>query len=146
MFTFQPLCAGFGLETSDVDVSQPLDDAAFAELEAAFFRGQVLVLREQRLTAAQFVAFARRFGPPEPHVIDQFHHPDDPNILILSNVVIDGEPQGLADAGTLFPHRLLVPRRARARDDALFDRGADRRRRHAVREPVRGVRRRCPTR
>ncbi len=52
--------------------------------------------------AAQFVAFARRFGPPEPHVIDQFHHPEDPNILILSNVVDDGEPQGLADAGTYF--------------------------------------------
>jgi len=115
MFTFRPLCTGFGLETSDVDVSQPLDDAAFAELEAAFFRGQVLVLRGQALAPAQFVAFARRFGPPEPHVIDQFHHPDDPNILILSNVVIDGEPQGLADAGTYFHtdySYLAVPARA----------------------------------
>ena len=115
MLTFKPLCAGFGLETSDVDVSRPLDGAAFAELEAAFFRGQVLVLRGQALTPAQFVAFARRFGPPEPHVIDQFHHPDDPNILILSNVVIDGEPQGLADAGTYFHtdySYLAVPARA----------------------------------
>jgi len=115
MFTFRPLCTGFGLETSDVDVSQPLDDAAFAELEAAFFRGQVLVLRGQALAPAQFVAFARRFGPPEPHVIDQFHHPDDPNILILSNIVIDGEPQGLADAGTYFHtdySYLAVPARA----------------------------------
>ena len=94
---------------------EPLDGAAFAELETAFFRGQVLVLRGQALTPAQFVAFARRFGPPEPHVIDQFHHPDDPNILILSNVVIDGEPQGLADAGTYFHtdySYLAVPARA----------------------------------
>ena len=115
MFTFKPLCASFGLETSRVDVSEPLSEEAFAEVEAAFFRGQVLVLREQRLTAAQFVAFARRFGPPEPHVIDQFHHPDDPNILILSNVVIDDKPQGLADAGSYFHtdySYLAVPARA----------------------------------
>ncbi len=114
MLTFTPLCPGFGLEAADVDIPE-LDDAAFAEHEAAFFRGQVLALRAQNLTPAQFVAFARRFGPPEPHVIDQFHHPDDPNILILSNVVIDEEPQGLADAGTYFHtdySYLAVPARA----------------------------------
>ena len=115
MFNFLPLCAGFGLETADVDLAQPLSDAAFAELEAAFLRGQVLVLRAQKLSPAQFVAFARRFGPPEPHVIDQFHHPADPNILILSNVVVDDVPQGLADAGTYFHtdySYLAVPARA----------------------------------
>jgi taurine dioxygenase len=97
-----PLCPGFGLEATDIDLSEPLSDAAFAELARAFFSGQVLVVRAQRLTPAQFVAFARRFGPPEPHVIDQFHHPEDPNILILSNVRHDGHPTGLADAGTYF--------------------------------------------
>ncbi len=48
-------------------------------------------------------------------MIDQFHHPDDPNILILSNVRVDGEPSGLADAGTYFHtdySYLPVPARA----------------------------------
>ena len=115
MTDFQPLCPGFGLEASGIDLAQPLTDAAFAELERAFFAGQVLVLRGQSLTAAQFVAFARRFGPPEPHVIDQFHHPDDPNILILSNVKRDGKPTGLQDAGSYFHtdySYLQVPARA----------------------------------
>jgi len=110
-----PLDPRIGLQAFDIDVSQPLDHAAFAALEVAFFRGQVLVLRQQKLTAPEFVAFARRFGPPEPHVIDQFHHPDDPNILILSNVVIDGKPTGLGDAGTYFHtdySYLAVPARA----------------------------------
>ena len=99
MLATRALADGFGLEAGDVDVAR-CDDAAFADIERAFYRGQVLVLRAQRLTPAQFVAFARRFGPPEPHVIDQFHHPADPNILILSNRVEDGRPLGLADAGT----------------------------------------------
>ena len=97
-----PLSAGFGLEAVGVDLSQPLPDAAFREIEQAFFAAQVLVLRAQRLTAQQFLSFARRFGRPEPHVIDQFHHPELADILILSNRTRNGEPVGLADAGTYF--------------------------------------------
>ncbi len=92
----------FALEASGVDLAQPLSDGAFGEIEKAFFAGQVLVFRGQKLSARQFLGFARRFGPPEPHVVDQFHHPEYPDILILSNVVRDGKPAGLADAGTYF--------------------------------------------
>src|SRR5215471_12075148 len=112
---FTPLSDRFGLETSDVDVSRQLSETQFLELEQAFLRGQVLVLRNQKLSSQQYVEFARRFGPPEPHVIDQFHHPDDPNILILSNRKRNGEPVGLADAGTYFHtdySYLQVPARA----------------------------------
>ena len=115
MLQTKPLSPGFGLETSDVDTSKPLSDAAFEEIARTFFQGQVLVLRAQSLTPAQYVAFASRFGPPEPHVIDQFHHPADPNILILSNRKNDGQPVGLADAGTYFHtdySYLQVPARA----------------------------------
>ncbi len=115
MIELQPLCPGFGLETHDVDLAQPLSDARFAEIERAFYAGQVLVLRGQQLTPAQFAAFARRLGPPQPHVIDQFHHPADANILVLSNVLRDGQPTGLQDAGSYFHtdySYLQVPARA----------------------------------
>jgi taurine dioxygenase len=115
MLDTRPLSPGLGTEASGVDLSQPVSDAAFADIEQTFFTGQVLVLRDQHLTPAQFVAFAHRFGPPEPHVIDQFHHPADPNILILSNRKKDGQPVGLADAGTYFHtdySYLQVPARA----------------------------------
>jgi taurine dioxygenase len=97
----QPLSPDFGAEAHGIDIAA-IDDGAHADVERAFFAAQVLVFRSQRLTPSQFVAFARRFGPPEPHVIDQFHHPVDPNILILSNRVENGTPLGLADAGTYF--------------------------------------------
>jgi taurine dioxygenase len=115
MIGFEALSASFGVQTSDVDLSQPLSDAVFKELERAFYAHQVLALRGQRITAAQFLAFARRLGPPQPHVIDQFHHPEDPNILILSNVKKDGQPTGLQDAGSYFHtdySYLQVPARA----------------------------------
>ena len=102
MAKFDKLSEGFGLETCEVDISTPVSEAAFGELCRAFFVGQVLVLRGQKLSARQFHGFARRFGAPEPHVISQFHHPEIADILILSNVRKDGQPVGLADAGTYF--------------------------------------------
>ena len=110
-----PLQDGFGVEASGIDLAQSLSQAAFDDIERLFFASQVLALRGQRLTPAQYVAFARRFGPPEPHVIDQFHHPAESNILILSNRRRDGQPVGLADAGSYFHtdySYLQVPARA----------------------------------
>ena len=110
----KPLSPGFGVEV-DADLSQPLSDTTFADIERAFYAGQVLAIRGQRLTARQFASFAARLGPPQPHVIDQFHHPEDPNILILSNVKKDGQPTGLQDAGSYFHtdySYLQVPARA----------------------------------
>ena len=115
MPTFHPLGTGFGVESADTDLSQTLTDAQFAVIERAFYAGQVLALRAQQLTPAHFVAFASRLGPPQPHVIDQFHHPEDPNILILSNVKVNGQPTGLQDAGSYFHtdySYLQVPARA----------------------------------
>jgi len=119
----------FALEAGDVDLAGRFD---FQEIWNAFFAGQVLVIRGQNLSARQFLDFAQRFGRPEPHVIDQFHHPEYADILILSNVVKDGQPIGLADAGTYFHtdySYLEVPARAttlyslevpRAGGDTLF--------------------------
>ena len=104
----RPLGDGFGAEADSIP-----GDAQ--ELRRAFFAAQVLVFRAQRFTAREYLAFARHFGRPEPHVIDQFHHPEHADILILSNVVKDGEPVGLADAGTYFHtdySYLRVPARA----------------------------------
>jgi taurine dioxygenase len=90
---FRQLSAGFGAEAEHI----PADFRAVWDL---FFASQVLVFRKQKFSATQFLEFARQLGRPEPHVIDQFHHPEHADILILSNVQKDGQPTGLADAGT----------------------------------------------
>jgi taurine dioxygenase len=111
---FNRLSEGFGAEVCGVNLAS-LSPAQLEELTENFYRYQVLVARGQKLAPAQFLEFARRIGPAEPHVIDQFHHPEHPDILILSNVQKDGRPTGLADAGTYFHtdySYLEVPARA----------------------------------
>jgi len=91
-----------GARIEGVDLSRSLDPSTFATVETALHDRGFVVFPRQTLDPAQFVAFARRWGPPEPHVIDTWHHPADPNILILSNVRRGGAPIGLVDAGTYF--------------------------------------------
>lgn len=96
----RPFDACLGAEIEGLDLATPLTDSAFAEVREALHARHVLVIRAQHLTAPAFLAFASRFAVPEPHVLDQFHHPEHPEILILSNVKQDGRPTGLADGGT----------------------------------------------
>jgi len=106
-----------GAQIAGVDLSQPWSDATFGEVREALHEHHVIVLRNQpaSLPAESFLDFAARFGRPEPHVLDQFHHPTHPDILILSNVKKDGKPVGLADGGTYWHtdySYLEVPARA----------------------------------
>jgi alpha-ketoglutarate-dependent taurine dioxygenase len=89
-----------GAEIDGLDLSQPLPDATFNEVRDALHRHHVLAIRDQKLQPESFLEFSKGFGLPEPHVLDQFHHPQYPDILILSNAVRDGKPVGLADGGT----------------------------------------------
>lgn len=59
----------------------------------------MVVFREQRITPQQHIDFSRRFGPLQVHVLNRFHLAGHPEILIVSNVVENGKPIGLVDAG-----------------------------------------------
>jgi taurine dioxygenase len=98
----QPISPVLGARIRGVDLARSLDAATFAQAQAALHEHGFVVFPGQTLEPREFVAFARQWGPPEPHVIDTFHHPADPSILILSNVHRDGKPIGLVDAGTYF--------------------------------------------
>ena len=97
-----PVSQVLGARITGVDLNQALSEDQFARLEEALHTHGFIVLPEQSLTPESMVRFARRWGRPEPHVIDTFHHPADPNVLMLSNVYKDGKPTGLVDAGTYF--------------------------------------------
>lgn len=99
-FAVRPFDAPLGAELTGLDLSEPLDDAAFARIHSAHLDHHVLVFRDQRITPQQQVDFSRRFGPLQIHVLHQFQLAGHPEVLVVSNIRgADGQPIGLGDAG-----------------------------------------------
>ena len=66
----QPLTCALGAELLDVSLADAARDAAlFAEIKAALLAHKVLFLRDQRISRADHVAFAGRFGELEDHPV-----------------------------------------------------------------------------
>ena len=66
-FEARPVAATIGAEITGVDLTTALPDSTIAELRGALLDYKVLCFRDQPLTPAQHVAFARRFGDLEVH-------------------------------------------------------------------------------
>ncbi len=95
-----PVDTPIGAEIRGVDLSQDLDDATFAAVEAAFNEHSVVWFRGQTITPEQQVAFSERFGEIEVNAFNKFALPDNPKVLIVSNIKEDGKDIGYADAGS----------------------------------------------
>lgn len=96
----RPLPGPLGAEVIGLDLSRPLSEAGFIRLHRAHLDYYVLVFRDQHaLTPQQQVDLSARFGPLQRHVLKQFALPGHPEVLVVSNVVEDGKPIGLGDAG-----------------------------------------------
>lgn len=100
MIAVHPLGDNLGVEISGVDLSEPLDELSFRAITDAFFATGLALLRGQRITPAEQIAFVRRFGTLEEHVRKESRLPGHPEILVVSNVLDDaGRPTGAQDAG-----------------------------------------------
>jgi taurine dioxygenase len=67
MLDLAPLSPTIGAEVHGVDLAQPLEDKTRDALLDALLGWKVLFFRDQDITAAQQVAFARQFGDLEVH-------------------------------------------------------------------------------
>jgi taurine dioxygenase len=99
MPTIEPTGQILGATVRGLDLAQPLSDADFAVLLRALGEHGVLRIPEQRIEARHLRDFSLRFGPIQTGIGGKFHHKEVPEVGILSNVVENGEPIGLADAG-----------------------------------------------
>ena len=80
-FSLSRIGGNIGAEISGIDLTQPLGDAQFEALNAAFVRDEVLVFRNQDITLEQQMAFARRFG-------ELSIHPFSPNLDAQREVIL----------------------------------------------------------
>lgn len=92
MVQVTPVQGDFVAVVDDVDLSHPLNDADFADVEMAFETYGVIVFPAQNITDDQQIALSRRFGPLEPSV-RRHRNRAVSNVFLsdISNVGSDGQ-------------------------------------------------------
>jgi len=99
------LSPNLGAEVLGIDLDAGVDDAAFRAIRDAFLSHQVLLFDADGLTPAHQVAFARRFGEVQVHVMNQYHADGFPELYRLTNLDANGNPNGRhPDRGTMAWH------------------------------------------
>ncbi len=89
-----------GARIEGLDLARPLEEREVESIIQALGRYGVVSFPRQRLTAREHRDFAARFGELEINVASgAYQEPGIPEVMILSNIVKDGRPIGLADAG-----------------------------------------------
>lgn len=79
----EQLTCAIGAELSNVSLGDASrDDRLFAEIKALLLRHKVLFLRDQDITRAEHVAFARRFGELEDHPVMASDR-DHPGLVLI---------------------------------------------------------------
>ncbi len=77
----EPLTCAIGAELVGVNLADASRDASlFAEIKALLLKHKVLFLRDQDMSRAEHVAFARRFGELEDHPVNG-SDPDHPGLV-----------------------------------------------------------------
>lgn len=97
MISVTKLKGGFGATVAGVDLSAAMAEDTVKGILDAFYTHQVIVIPGQSLTTDRFIEVGRLFGTPQPHVLRHLHHEGHPEILLLSNVMKNGEPVGIYD-------------------------------------------------
>jgi taurine dioxygenase len=94
-----PIGNTLGAVVEGLDLSGPLSDDQFDFAYRALSQYGVLRYSRQQLTAPQLRDFSARWGTLEINVAGAYQEPGLPEVMILSNIVENGKPTGLADAG-----------------------------------------------
>src|SRR5690349_10074999 len=87
-----------GATVTDIDLAQTLTGADFRALLSALGEHGVLCVPRQTISAQNLRDFSARFGGLQTGV-SGLHEPGFPEISVLSNVIENGKPIGLPDAG-----------------------------------------------
>jgi taurine dioxygenase len=91
--------ATLGARIEGIDLARPLSQDDYRAIEAALGRHGVVCFPRQKLEAAELKSFAQNFGTLEVNVANLYFEPGMPEVMILSNIVENGKPIGLSDAG-----------------------------------------------
>jgi alpha-ketoglutarate-dependent taurine dioxygenase len=88
-----------GATIEGLDLAQPLSGEQLDLVMRSLGENGVVRFPRQQLCARELAAFSARFGKLEINVANAYQEPGFPEVMILSNIVANGKPIGLADAG-----------------------------------------------
>jgi taurine dioxygenase len=94
----RPLKENFGAEISGIDVTTA-DAQVRNEVISLVRRHGAIVLRDQRFSPADQVAFTRLFGEPAENVRPEYTLQKFPDIFVISNKVVNGKKIGDHEVG-----------------------------------------------
>jgi len=97
------LSSALGAEILGVDLSAPLSDAVFAQIEKIWHENLVIVLRDQVLSEDDQLRFAKRFGQLSKSHTRRFNT-DSPSVMLISNIRENGKPIGALPDGEMHFH------------------------------------------
>lgn len=89
------LTPSFGAEVMGLNLSESVSDDLLAEVKALWAEHQLLLFRGQSIDEPDAVAFSRQLGELEIHVRKEYLSPENPEILYVSNMRVDGKPIGI---------------------------------------------------
>lgn len=92
-----PLTPAIGAEITGIDVRDADKDMVKAVHDALLAHG-VVVIRDQNLTPPEQIKFTENWGPLVRRINPTFLHNEYPDVLVLSNRVVDGKPAGATEA------------------------------------------------
>ena len=95
----KPTGETLGATIEGLDLARPLSPDDFDAVVRALGRYSVVRFPGQKLTGRELRDFSARFGTLEINVANAYQEPGIPEVMILSNIVENGKPIGLADAG-----------------------------------------------
>lgn len=99
MITVIPSGKALGATLEGLDLAAPLAESDVETILRALGERSVLRFPAQNLSAQDLRNFSARFGELEINVANAYQEAGLPEVMILSNIVKDGKPVGLADAG-----------------------------------------------
>jgi taurine dioxygenase len=96
----RPLSEHIGAEIINAEAKDFVGEAT--TLKDLLHKYQVLLLRNQSLSPANLISFASQFGEIVPFLLSNYHHPEHKEILVSSNVKVDGKNIGVSRVGNFW--------------------------------------------
>ena len=98
-FDIQPSAHTWGARILGLDLSKDLGPDCIDALILALGTYGVLSYPKQSLSASELTRFSAKFGELEINVANSYQEPGIPQVMILSNMLDNEKPVGIADAG-----------------------------------------------